>query len=39
LDAGALAAGTHTLRFVNRDKDPESKGWFLGFDSYMFQTR
>ena len=39
LDAGALAAGTHTLRFVNRDKDPESKGYFFGFDSYMFQPR
>ena len=39
LDAGALAAGTHTLRFVNRDKDPESKGYFFGFDSYMCLTR
>ena len=39
LNAGTLAAGTHMLRFVNRDKDPESKGYFFGFDSYMFQTR
>jgi len=37
LNVGELTAGAHTLRFVNRDKAPESKGYFFGLDSYMLQ--
>lgn len=31
----ALKAGEHTLRFVNKGKDPASGGYFFGLDGYM----
>lgn len=35
LQTGAIAAGRHSLTFVNKGKNAESKGYFLGFDSLL----
>lgn len=33
--SGVLSAGKHTLTFVNKGKNAESKGYFMGFDGML----
>ena len=36
---GLLKAGKHELRFVNRGKNKDSKGFFVGFDGMLLTAK